>query len=122
MAKKIVNEKIKPITLTQKETGEQYILEFSRESVRFAEARGFNPDDVTRFPMTKIPELWFYAFRMHHKNVSRERTDKFLFDELGGVPDGLLERLLALYAAPFEVLSTENENGETKNATMTVEF
>lgn len=122
MAKKIVNEKIKPITLTQKETGEQYILEFSRESVRFAEARGFDPDDVTRFPMTKIPELWFYAFRMHHKNVSRERTDKFLFGELGGVPDGLLERLLALYAAPFEVLSTENENGETKNATMTVEF
>lgn len=122
MAKKIVNEKVKPIVVTHKETGEQYTLEFSRESVRFAEMRGFNPDDVSRFPMLKIPELWFYAFRMHHKNVSRERTDMFLFEEIGGIPDGLLERLLALYAAPFEVLSTENENGETKNATMTVEF
>ena len=122
MAKKIVNEKVKPIVVTHKETGEQYTLEFSRESVRFAEMRGFNPDDVSRFPMLKIPELWFYAFRMHHKNVSRERTDRFLFEEIGGIPDGLLERLLALYAAPFEVLSTENENGETKNATMTVEF
>ena len=35
------DENVKPIRLTDTETGEKYTLEFSRESVKFAEQRGF---------------------------------------------------------------------------------
>ena len=109
---------IKPIILTDTETNEKYTLEFSRESVKFAEDRGFAIADLDRYPMTKVPELFYYAFRMHHKNISRQQTDKMLFEQIGGVPDGMLERLAQLYSAPFDVF----EKRESKNSTMTVDM
>jgi hypothetical protein len=68
----------------------------------------------------KGPELWYYAFRMHHKSVSREKADRILFDDLGGMPDGMAERLGMLYAAPLEALA--NKENKAKNSKMTVEF
>ena len=120
MAKKEINESVKPIVLHDTEENMEYTLEFNRESIRFAEGRGFDISDVGKFPMTKLPELFFYAFRMHHRNVSREKTDRILFDYLGGMPDGMAERLGALYSAPFEAL-TSNEDSE-KNGRITVEM
>lgn len=123
MAKEIneqVSERVNPIIIRNEDTGDEYTLEFNRETIRFAEQRGFDIADVGKFPMTKLPELFFYAFRMHHRNVSREKTDRILFDDLGGMPDGMAERLGALYSAPFEALS--NDNGKAKNSKMTVEF
>lgn len=117
---KEVNERVKPIILHDNEGGNDYTLEFNRESIKFAEQRGFNIEDVGRYPMTKLPELFFYAFRMHHKNVSREKTDRILFDDLGGMPDGMAERLGALYGVPFEALTNSEE--KRKNSKMTVEF
>lgn len=120
MAKKEVNENVKPIILHDTEMGIDYTLEFNRESVRFAEMRGFDLDDVAKYPMTKLPELFFYAFRCHHRNISREKTDRILFEDLGGIPDGMLERLAQLYMKPFECLATKDD--EVKNAKVTVEF
>jgi len=118
----MANEKVKPLVLTDHDTDTKYILEFSRESVKFAEQRGFDINDVSKYPMTKIAEFFFYAFRMHHKNVPRDRTDHILFVDMGGVPDGMIERLVQLYSVPFEVLSEVSEGGEPKNAKVTVEF
>ena len=120
MASKEINEQVKPIVLHDAEEGTDYTLEFDRESVRFAEARGFDISDVGKYPMTKIPELFYYAFRMHHKSVSREKTDRILFDYLGGLPDGMAERLGALYSAPFDALTADG--GKVKNARITVEM
>lgn len=121
MASKEINEQVKPIIIHDAENEVDYTLEFNRESVRFAEARGFDIDDVGKFPLTKIPELFYYAFRMHHKNVSREKTDRILFEELGGLPEGAAERLGALYAVPFEALSNKDGN-KAKNSKVTVEM
>ena len=110
MASKEINEKVKPIIIHDTENNMDYTLEFNRESIRFAESRGFDIDDVGKYPLTKIPELFWYAFRMHHKSVSKEKADRILFDGLGGLPDGAAERLGALYAAPFEALSNKDEN------------
>lgn len=118
----MISETVKPIILTDHDTDEKYVLEFSRESVKFAEARGFDVDDVSKYPMTKIPELFFYAFRMHHRNIARERTDRILFDDLGGLSNAALERLIMLYATPFEALTDRSEDGEQKNSRMTVEM
>ena len=109
---------MKPIILKNKDT--EYTLEFNRESVKFAEMKGFKLEDVSNYPMSKIPELFYYAFRMHHINVAREKTDKIL-DEMGGLPEGFLERLFELYTAPFDFL-TVAEEGERKNSKWTVEL
>ncbi len=54
MARRMENEEIRPLILHDGESGQDYTLEFSRESVKYAESRGFVIDDVERFPMTKI--------------------------------------------------------------------
>lgn len=110
---------MKPIILKNKDT--EYTLEFNRESVKFAEMKGFKFEDVANFPMSKIPELFFYAFRMHHKNVAREKTDKIL-EELGGLPEGFIERLVELYTAPFDFLTVVEEGEERKNSKWAVEM
>ena len=123
MAKKDVDERVKPIILTDTESGDKFTLEYSRESVKFAESRGFKVDDVATYPMTKIPEMFYYAFRKNHRNVSRQKTDKLFFEGLGGhsnLPDGFVERLFALYTAPFD--ATDDRDGEEKNLTLTVEM
>lgn len=116
-------ERVKPIVLRM-EDGTEYTLEFSRETVRFAEGRGFVIDDVAKFPMTKVYEFFWYAFRMHHKAISREKTDKIIDEDwggIGGIPAGVLERLGQLYAEPFNTL-VDADNGEAKNARVTVEL
>lgn len=111
-------QNVKPIIVKDDETGMEFTLEFNREAVKFAEARGFKINDVADYPMTKIPELWFYSFRMHHKNVARAKTDALL-DGLGGIPDGLLERLGELYAAPFAAL-TDGQTEENPRVTVSL--
>ena len=111
-----MTQNVKPIIVKDDETGMEYTLEFTRESVRFAETRGFKISDVGDYPMTKIPELWFYAFRANHKNVARAKTDALL-DGLGGIPDGLLERLGELYSVPFSSL-TDGQSDENPRVTV----
>lgn len=113
-------EKVNPVILIDNETGEEYTLEFDKDAVLFAEARGFDPDTVGTYPMTKIPELFFYAFRMHHKNVAREKTDKLL-EGIGGiknVSDEFLARLIHLYNLPVAGLFGK----ETENPRVTVKL
>ena len=120
MATKETEERVKPIILHDEEHQKDYTLEFSRESVVFAEQRGFSLNDLERYPMVKMPEFFFYAFRMHHPNISKGQTDKILFEMLGGMPDGMAERLGELYAVPYNALNNGGEQG--KNGKMTVEM
>ena len=125
MANKEVNEikegeRVKPIIIRDKETGDEFTLEFSLESVKFAEQRGFKFEDVGNYPATKVEELFYYAFRMHHRNVPREKTNRILWEKIGGLnnlPDGFVERLGQLYYAPMSALG-----GDEKNARVTVEL
>lgn len=115
-------EKVNPIKLTDTETGREYVLEFDKESVKFAEDHGFVISRVADFPMTGIHDFFYYAFRKHHRNLSRQQTDKILDDELGGVgglPKGFIERLNQLYSVPFDNMVDE-ESG--KNVKMQIEM
>jgi hypothetical protein len=96
------------------------VLEFNRESVKFAEDRGFKISEVGDFPITKIPEFFFYAFRMHHKNVPRSKTDEILVEQLGGLTQKALTRLVELYTAPFDCMIADED--EVKNAKMEIEL
>ena len=112
---------MQPVRVNDNKTGMAYELDFSRESVKFAENRGFKVDELTVFPVTRIPELFYYAFRKNHKNVARSQTDALL-DGMGGMTSALLERLVQLYnqAALTHLIATDED--AAKNAEVTVEL
>lgn len=111
---------VNPIIITNSETNDEYTLEFSRESVMFAENHGFTIEDFGEKLMTRIPQLFYFAFRMHHPRMTQAMTDKILFEDLGGVTEGLSERLVELYNAPYETLI--NSEGTPKNSKVTVKL
>ena len=125
MAKTTIEKKKempKPIRLVDNETGEAYILEFNRDTVKWAEQRGFDPDLVTKFPNTVGADFFFYALRMHHRNMARDKTYKIFFDILGGINETtgkILARLMELYYATFSTLSDEEAQ---ENPRMAVEL
>ena len=112
--------KVSPICITDPDTGETYVLEFSRESVRFAEQRGFRISELLDYPQTNIPALFFFAFRKNHKNIARDKTDKLL-EDLGGLTAKEIGRLAELYNQPNESLIIAEEE-ERKNCRLTVEM
>lgn len=119
-------ERVSPVRMTDNDTGNSYELDFCRESVKFAENRGFKVDDVGDYPATKWPELFYYSFRMHHRNLSRQQTDAIL-DKFGGMTTSLLGRLVDLYNQAIVSNSDgapvfQTEEDAAKNSRVTVEF
>lgn len=114
-------EKVNPIRLTDNDTGRVYELDFDRASIAFAERRGFKIGEVSDYPIVGVPDLFYYAFRKNHKNVSREKTDE-IFDALGGLTTAMLSRLVALYNQGGLSHVIRDEEDEVKNSKMTVEL
>ena len=112
-------ERVNPITLTVgKDT---YCLEFSRKTVTAAERNGFDIDEVAKYPMSKVYELFYWAFQMHHKGLPRSTTDRIIddgFGGVGGIPEGMLEQLGKLYSVPFQA----HEVDEGKKLQVSVEY
>lgn len=117
------NERIPEVKVTFNETGEEYILDFSRKTAAFAQARGFDPEHLFAKCTTEIPNLFYYAMQKNHGNLGRNQVDK-LREKLFplGLPQMLIERLVELYlqAATVEVITTDEEY--EKNAVTTVEM
>lgn len=110
-------EKVEPIVLSY-EDGQEYVIEFSRETASDAEKAGFTLDDIDQKMMTRVPELIYWGLKMHHPTISKDKAKTILFDDLGGVSEKLLQRLIALYSAPYNALV--NESGKPKNPKLTV--
>jgi len=119
-------ERISPIRLTDKKgvlgpAGDVYELDFSRESVVFAEGHGFKPEDVGNFPATKIADLFYYSFRKNHRKISREKVDK-LREAWGGVTESTLKRLIDLYAQAMTANNVQADEDGEKNEAVAVEL
>jgi len=108
-------ERVKPIILTM-EDGTEYTLEFSRKTVEWAERRGFSMDDLSDHMMIRVPELFYYSFRMHHPSITKQQSDTILFDDMGGINEDVVKRLGELYAQGYESLI----NSEAKNSKVTI--
>lgn len=119
MASESLKEQVKPIVIHDTENNRDYTLEFNREAIKFAEGRGFKLEDVDNYPMSKIPEFFWYAFRMHHPSFGLNQAEKML-DRMGGMSEALGKRLGELWAVPFETLT--HNDGDEKNVTVTVEL
>ena len=98
------SERLKPMVITDPDEGREYTLEFSRKSVAKTEQAGLDVNRLESASMTMIPILFWGAFLMHHPHMTREQTDKILFDGLGGLSEEEMAYLGKLYAEPFQTL------------------
>lgn len=114
-------ERVPSIRFTDNETNIVYELDFCRESVKFAESKGFKTSEIADYITTKVPEFWYYAFRMHHKNLARSQTDALL-EKMGGLSPNVAERLVDLYNQAATSNIVQDEEDLAKNAKVTVEL
>lgn len=115
--------RIEPLILNDVETGEQYILDFSRESVKYAERMQFEVENVLKFPNTEGEKFFFYAFRKNHKFVPREKTDKML-EAMHGLPQEGWARLIQLFqqAQLANVIQDEEDEEAKKNSRFQIQL
>ena len=85
-------------TLEYEVNGKKYVLTFTRASVIWAEEHGFDIRDIDSKPMSSLSNLFYYAFRANHPNLTKEETDTILFDEIGGITEKEVKRLSDMYA------------------------
>ena len=93
--------------------GKEYVLEFNRRTVSLAEKEGLTIDNIGDKMMSTLPDLFYFAFKMHHAFIKKDETDRILFEEFHGLTEDELKRLVELYAAPYDSLI--NSEGEEKN-------
>lgn len=114
-------ETINPIKITYTTTGEVFTLDFSRETVKFMERKGFIASEISDYIQSRVPEFFFYSFRKNHPNVSRQKTDEIL-SSWGGMTMEVLTRLIELFnQARFSNVIQDEEDAE-KNGVVLVEM
>lgn len=105
------------ITYQQKE----YVLEYSRQSVRQMEAQGFVLDQISDKPVTMIPLLVYGAFMKNCKGVKRSLVDEIydhIKDKVGSDGEnGFIQTLLEMYAETVNTLTdASGDGGDEGNA------
>ena len=104
-------ESLKPMVITDPDEGREYTLEYNRRTVAKTEQAGFDVNQIESKSMTMIPLLFWGAFLMHHPHMTKEQTDKILFDGMGGLSADEMAYLGKLYAAPFQTLIASEDEG-----------
>ena len=111
------SERLKPMVITDPDEGREYTLEFSRKTVAKTEQAGLDVNKLDSASMTMIPLLFWGAFLMHHPHMTRDQTDKILFEGLGGMNEEEMTYLGKLYAQPYQTLiASEDEANPRKMA------
>ncbi len=88
----------------------EYNLEYTRETAKTMERRGFRLDLMSEQPMTMLPMLFAGAFLANHKKVRQEVIDS-IWDNLPNKTE-LCEKLAELYAAPLNAYFDDPETAE----------
>lgn len=117
-----IQDIIKPVRLTDERTGQVYELDFSLESISFAERQKFSLEDALKFPVTGMRDLFYYSFRKNHRNVARDKTDKMIERWGGGLPENLVKRLVQLYTQAQANNAINVDEDAEKNAGLTLEM
>lgn len=73
--------------------GKNYCLEFTRNSVKMMEKKGFVVADVLTKPISMLPELFAGAFLANHPFTRRKEIDEIYqkFDDKGELVNALAE-------------------------------
>jgi hypothetical protein len=101
------------IKLTYKE--KDYIAEFSRNTAKAIEERGFSVDLIATQPNKMIPLLIYGAFMKNHSTVKQTKIDEiFLAQNHRGE---LVGKLAEMYVETVNTLVGDDEDADEKNAT-----
>lgn len=113
-------ETVNPMVITDPDQGRSYTLEFSRKTVTRTEQAGLDVNQLESKAMTMVPIMFWGAFLMHHPYMTREQTDKILFDGLGGLNEAEMAHLGKLYAEAYQTLiASEGENENPRRMAVT---
>ena len=100
--------------------GKDYTLEYTKNTVRQMERRGFVADEIATKPMTVIPDLFAGAFLSKHPQLKREKIDK-IYDSMNG-KQRLIRALTEMYNETIECLIDEGEDEGNPNWTQNFEI
>ena len=98
------------MAITFEYKGNDYTLEFTRDSIKQMERAGFSYSQVEEKPYTSLMTLFKGAFLAHHPRVSQTTIDE-IWDNLGD-KEGMFEVLANLYNEPLEAMMAEPEEGK----------
>lgn len=111
------------------DNGKEYILEFSRRTVKMLSARGFELDRIGSDSARMVPMLFHGAFLKNHPNISLDKTEEIykrlnpesenvMESEFGDAENiGILSVLIEMYA---DVMRSIVEPGGEGNTTWRV--
>ena len=85
-----------------------YRLEYTPDSIRQMEAAGFNFNDLSDRPMTRIEQLWAGAFLANHRRVSNNII-KDLYKKMKN-KEALLQKLTEMYSNALEYLMPDEDD------------
>lgn len=89
--------------------GKDYCLEYTRQTVKRMEDRGFVAARIIEAPMTILPELFAGAFQANHKYTDRKVIDA-IYDRMTDKKQ-LVETLTQMYNEPIEALMADGDEG-----------
>ena len=89
---------------------EDYVLEFTRKTVRDMESEGFSFRKMQDAPATYLPKLFEGAFKCHHRKIKKELVNE-IFSRITGKED-LMESLVEMYNSAVDTLFDEPEESE----------
>nr|DAN86603.1 MAG TPA: protein of unknown function (DUF5055) [Caudoviricetes sp.] len=98
----------KQLTLTHQ--GKEYVLEFTRRTVKEMERRGFIASSIETTPMNSLPTLFAGAFLAHHKKTDEE-TINAIYKKMGNKEE-LIGKLADMYNDPIMSLLDEPEDDD----------
>ena len=117
-----IQDHITPARIIDDQNGRTYELDFSRESIVFAERNHFKLEDALEYPVTGMRDLFYYSFRKNHRNVARDKTDKLIERWGGGIPEALVKRLIQLYQQAQSSNAIIVDEESEKNSGLTLEL
>ena len=87
----------------------EYTLEFTRNSVREMEARGFSAAQIADKPMTILPQLFAGAFLARHPGEKPAVIEE-IYRKMPNKRE-LIARLADMYSEPVKTLLDDPEDG-----------
>lgn len=105
------------LTFHDPKTNADYVLEFDRDSVRFAEDLGVNLVDLTDRSHIKPATLWsqmFYAALHKHQPMLTQDQSDDMWSRIPNKAD-VFSALLDMFQVPYTALLGDKAEGDSKN-------
>ncbi len=90
--------------------GKDYTLEYTKNTVRQMERRGFVIEELATKPLTNFLDLFAGAFLSKHPQVKRDKIEE-IYESLKGRKK-LISALTEMYTETIEYLIDDAESGE----------